>query len=116
MRCSTLPENTSEDSISDMAFYKNRVNYIVYVEITFDNGAVIYKQLVKYDPSIQLQSFEFTPQDIRCLEQHQQQAIDYSRQTPNWQLYGNIPLQIWYIGGSNDNNRQYGESICGKNL
>lgn len=116
MRCSTLPENTSEDSISDMAFYKNRVNYIVYVEITFDNGAVIYKQLVKYDPSIQLQSFEFTPQDIQCLEQHQQQAIDYSRQTPNWQLYGNIPLQVWYIGGSNDNNRQYGESICGKNL
>lgn len=114
MICDNLPENTSEENISDMAFYKERKNYMVYMEMTFGNNVTIFKQLVKYDPSIQLQSFEFTPEDIACLKAHEQKMYNYN--ITNWLLYGNIPLQIWSMGSKDDDGKEYLSLACGVNL
>lgn len=110
MICKTLPENTSEDNINNLSIYNHRKKYLVYMELHFDNGDVLYKQVVKYNPAINMQDFEFDKEDINCLKQHSQMNFD------EWLLISNIPYPIWYFGGSDDNHREIRQSACNYDL
>lgn len=91
MICTALPPGTTENNIGNFTVYK-RTKYIVYIEIELDDGSVIYKQLVKYDPNTNFQSFDFTQDEIECLKKSSTRSFDFL-------TYGNVLTPIWRIGG-----------------
>ena len=105
MVCKNLPENTSEEYINDIVYYK-RDKYIVYLELPLNDGTTIFKQLVKYNSSINLQDFEFDKSEIDCIKEHTKFVDNEAL------LIGNIPRIIWTIGGTDDQGRGIIESAC----
>ena len=92
MKYKSLPRNTTEDNISDAKFYKHRTKYLVYLELEYNNR-FIYKSVIKYNPAINFQSFEFDRSEIQCLIDH-----TYHKQANAHLMYGNIPQQIYMYG------------------
>lgn len=91
MRYNELPPNIKEDNISDAELYNHRSKYMLFIELELPNGEYIYKQIVKYDPAYNFQSFEFDKEEINCLKSHT------NLPSPEL-LYGNIPEQIYNLG------------------
>ena len=105
MICNNLPENTPEDNINDVIYYK-RSKYIVYIELNFENGTTMFKQLVKYNPKNNLQEFDFEEHEINCIKNHAQYSDEEA-------LYiGNIPRYIWKYGGSDQQGKEIIQSAC----
>lgn len=91
MICDTLPPGTTEKHINNFTVYQ-RTKYIVYIEVELDDGSVVYKQVVKYDPNTNFQSFDFTQDEIECLKKGSTQSFDFL-------TYGNVLTPIWRAGG-----------------
>lgn len=87
-----IPPNTPESEISDATVFKNRKDYLVFVEYTFDTTTV-YKQLIKYDPETEGETFVFTSDDIDCIREN-----SYNSTRSNPIQVGNIPYNVWYWG------------------